>query len=152
MAESVLSDVHGPIDFLLLEFDADKMTGEAAAALMDLVEAEIVHIFDFLVIRKEADGSVSGIEITDLSADSLGGFAVFAGARSGLVGDDDVAEAGAAMEPGTAAALIVYENAWAVPFVAAARKADARVVASARIPADVVMEALDQLDAADAAG
>lgn len=146
-----LSDVHGPIDFLLLEFDADKMTGEAAAAMMDLVDAGIVHIFDFLVIRKEADGSISGIDVTDLSADSLGGFAVFAGARSGLVGDEDIAEAGDAMEAGTAAALIVYENAWAVPFIAAARKADARVVASARIPADAIMDALDQLDSADAA-
>lgn len=152
MSDAVPAEVHGPIDFLLLEFDADKMTGEAAAALMDLVEADIVHIFDFLVIRKEADGSVSGVEISDLSADSLGGFAVFAGARSGLVGDDDIAEAGAAMEPATAAALIVYENAWAVPFVAAARKADARVVASARIPADAIMATLDQLDSADAAG
>lgn len=146
-----LSDVHGPIDFLLLEFDADKATGEAAAALMDLVDAGIVHIFDFLVIRKEADGTVSGIDIQDLSADSLGGFAVFAGARSGLVGDDDIAEAGAAMEPATAAALIVYENSWAVPFVAAARKVDARVVASARIPANEIMDALDRLDSADAA-
>lgn len=145
-------EVHGPIDFLLIEFDADKMTGEAAGALLDLVEQGIVRIYDLLVIRKDSDGTITGIDVSDLSADSLGGFVAFAGARSGLVGDDDIAEAGGVMEPGTAAALIVYENTWAVPFVTAARNAGAEVIASARIPADVVMEVLDALEAADAAG
>ena len=146
-----VTDVHGPIDFLLLEFAADKMTGAAASALLDLVERDVVRIYDLLVIRKEDDGSFSGIDVTDLSADDVGGFVAFAGARSGIVGDEDVSEAAAAIEPGTAAALIVYENRWAVPFVAAARDAGAQVVASARIPANVVMDVLDELDAADAA-
>lgn len=151
MTEPTSDDVHGPIDFLLLEFSADKMNGEAATALLDLVTRDIVRIYDLLVIRRESDGSFTGVDFADLSADALGGFAVFAGARSGLVGDDDIAEAGSVMKPGTAAALIVYENSWAIPFVAAALRADAQVVASARIPATVVMEVLDELDAADAA-
>ena len=143
-------DVHGPIDFLLLEFDADKMTGEAADALLSLVDQGIIRVYDLLVIVKDADGTVTGVEIQDLSQDQLGGFSVFAGARSGLIGEDDVAEAGGVMEPGTAAALLIYENAWAVPFVAAARKADAHVIASARLTAEQVNEALDALEAADA--
>lgn len=141
--------VYGPIDFILIEFDPDNITGEAMAAMMDLVERGIVAIYDLLVIRKDADGTVSGVEITDLDADAIGGVAAFAGARSGLLGDDDMAEAAAAMEPGTAAALLVYENLWAIPFVAAAQRAGAQVIASARIPADVVMEALDAIEAAD---
>lgn len=145
------TDVTGPIDFLLLEFDGDKMTGEAAAALFELVEQGIIRIYDLLVIRKEADGTIVGVDLNDVSAGSIGGFTAFAGARSGLLGDDDVVEAGEVLEPGTAAALLVYENTWAIPFVAAARKADAQVIASARIPADVVMRVLDELDAADAA-
>jgi hypothetical protein len=145
-------DVSGPIDFLLLEFDPDKLTGEVGAALFELVDQGIVRILDLLIIQKEADGSISGLELTDVSADSLGGFAAFAGARSGLLGDDDLNQAGEAMEPGTTAALLVYENAWAIPFVRAAVKADAQLIASARIPADVVMSVLDELDAADAAG
>ncbi len=149
MTDTDIADVHGPIDFILLEFPADNMTGEAGAALLDLVEAGIVRIFDLLIIRKESDGTFTGVDISDLSADSLGGFAVFAGARSGLVGDDDIAEAAGVMEAGTAAALIVYENAWAVPFVAAARKMGAQLVASARIPADTIMNALDELESAD---
>lgn len=140
-------DVHGPIDFLLLEFSADKMDGSAARALLDLVEQGIVRIYDLLVIVKDADGSFSAVDFSSLPADEFGGFVAFAGARSGLLSDEDIAEAGEVMAPGTAAALIVYENSWAIPFVAAARAADAEVVASARIPADVVMEVLDDLDA-----
>lgn len=145
-------EVSGPIDFLLLEFDADKMTGEVAAALFELVEQGIIRLYDVLFLRKEADGTVVAIDIEAVGADAIGGFSAFVGARSGLLGDEDVAEAGGAMEAGTTAALFVYENAWAVPFITAARKVDAQVVASARIPADVVMSVLDELDAAEAAG
>lgn len=144
------STVHGPIDFLLIEFPGDRLTGASADALMDLVEGGIVRIFDLLVIRKEDDGSFSGIDVSDLSEDHVGGFTAFAGARSGLLDDDDVRQAADTMKPGTVAALIVYENAWAVPFVAAARDAGGQVVASARIPAQDVMDALDALEALEA--
>ena len=136
----------GPVDFLLLELDPQRMDGTVAAALMELVDRGIVSILDLLVIRKEADGSVVGIEIEDLAADHLGGFAIFAGARSGLLDDDDVREAAGALEPERAAALLVYENTWSRGFVTAAHRAGADVVASMRIPAPVVNEALDALE------
>jgi hypothetical protein len=151
MTSTEPQETHGPIDFLLLEGRAENMTGEAAEALLDLVERGIVRIYDLLVVRKEADGSFSGVNLTDLSQAGLGGFAAFAGARSGLLGDEDVAQAADALEPGTVGVMIVYENTWAIPFVAAARKAGAQAVASTRIPADTVMAVLDQLEAADAA-
>jgi hypothetical protein len=140
-------DVVGPVDFVLLEFQADRLDGTAAPALLDLVDRGIVSILDLLVIRKEADGSFTGLEIEDLSAEELGGITVFSGARSGLVDDEDMATAAEALEPGTVGVLIVYENTWARPFVAAVRGAGGEVVASARIPADDVNEAIDQLDA-----
>lgn len=143
------SDVLGPIDIVVLEFEADAGDGSAAQALMDLVDQGIVRIYDLLVIRKDADGTISGVELTDLTAGSLGGFAAFSGARSGLVGDDDVAAAGEVLEPGRAAAVIVYENTWAIPFVRAARNAGAELVASTRIPGSVIMEVLDELEAAE---
>lgn len=142
--------VHGPIDFLLLQFSSENMTGAGAEEILDLVERGIIAIYDLLVVRKEDDGSFSGLELSDLSADGIGGFSTFEGARSGLLSDDDAREAAEVMDPGTVAALIVYENTWAVPFVAAARDVGAEVIASSRIPADVVMEALDELEAADA--
>lgn len=143
------ADVHGPIDFVLIEFPGDRLTGGAADALLDLVDRGIVRIYDLLAVRKDDDGTFSGIDITDLSTDTLGGFTAFSGARSGLLGDDDLAEAAEAMKPGTVAALIVYENAWAIPFVAAARDAGGQLVASARIPAQDVMDTLDALEADD---
>lgn len=151
MSTAETTEVHGPIDFILIEFDPDRVTGEGADALLDLVDRGIIRVYDLLLVRKDADGSFSGIELTDLGPDSVGGWSVFAGARSGLLGDDDLAQAADVMRPGTAAALIVYENTWAVPFVAAARRAGAELIASARIPAADVMAALDELDAAEAA-
>jgi len=141
--------VHGPIDFVLIEFAADRVTGAAAEALMDLVERGVVRVYDLLVIRKDEDGTFSGVEISDLAADQVGGFNAFAGARSGLLDDDDLRQAADAMKPGTIAALVVYENAWAVPFVAAARDAGGQLIASARIPAQDVMDALDALEASN---
>lgn len=135
-------DAHGPIDFVLLEFPGDRLTGRAGEELLRLVESGTIHLLDLLVVGKSPDGDVF---LLDLSEDA-GGFTLLTGARSGLLGDDDVAEAAAAIEPGRVAALIVYENAWAVPFVAAARESGGELVASARIPAVDVMRALDELE------
>jgi hypothetical protein len=141
-------ETHGPIDFVLIEFPGDNLRGEMAAALLDLVDNGIIRLYDLLVVRKDEDGTFSGVELADLG-DDAGGLLVFSGARSGLLGDDDIAEAAAAMEPGTMAALILYENAWAIPFVAAARRAGGQLVASARLSAQEVMDALDAVEAAD---
>lgn len=139
-----IADVSGPVDFVLLEFPRDRLTGEAGQALVDLVERGVIRLYDLVVISKDDDGQVSVLEVTDPVV--AGGFAAFAGARSGLLGDDDVAQAADAMQRGTVAALIVYENAWAVPFVAAARNSGGELVASARIPAADVMAALEALE------
>jgi hypothetical protein len=139
-------DVHGPIDFVLMEFSADRLTGGAAQALLDLVDKGIVALYDVLVVGKADDGSTYAVDLAD-DVDQVGGFADLAGARSGLLTDEDMQEAAAAMQPGTLAVLIVYENTWAVPFVAAAMESGGEMIASARIPAQDVMDALDSLEA-----
>lgn len=139
------TDVHGPIDFVLIEFSADRLTGEAGPALLDLVERGVVRLLDLLVISKADDGAVEAVEVTDPTGPGAG-FKFFAGARSGLLDNDDIAEAAAAMRPGTVAALIVYENSWAVPFVGAVVNSGGELIASTRIPAPVVMAALDALE------
>jgi hypothetical protein len=139
------ADVSGPIDFVLLEFPRDRLTGEAGKALMDLVEKGTIRLYDLTVISKDRDGSVEVLELTDPMS-SAAGFAYFAGARSGLIDDEDMRTAAAAMQPNTVAALIVYENSWAIPFVAAARNSGGELIASARIPASDVMRALDALE------
>jgi hypothetical protein len=136
----------GPIDFVLLEFPDQEPTGEVAGALLDLVEEGTIRLYDILAVRKAADGQISGFEVGDLDGDGSLDFAVFAGARSGLLGDDDIAEAAAAMEPGTIAVLIVYENTWAAPFVSAALNHGGQMIASARIPVADIIDALDMLE------
>ena len=142
---STTLEVHGPVDFLLLEFPGDQLTGEAALALRDLVERGVIRLYDLLVISKTESGAVEALELTDPTG-GAGGFAYFAGARSGLLGNDDLTEAADAMKPGTVAALIVYENSWAIPFVTAARSSGGEVIASARVPASDVMDALAALE------
>jgi hypothetical protein len=137
-------DVHGPSDFVLLEFDGTGPLDETAGAIMDLVDRGTVAIYDLVAIRKEADGTFSGIALDELGSS----FAVFEGARSGLLGDEDLAEAADAMAPGTVAVLLVFENTWAKPFVGAALRAGGQMIATARIPAMNVIEALDALETA----
>jgi uncharacterized membrane protein len=139
------SDLHGPIDFVLIEFPPDNPDGAAAQALADLVEAGTIRLLDLLVVHRGTDDTVSVIDV-----DSQGetAFLQFSGARSGLIGDDDVAQASDAMSPGSTAALIVFENMWAAPFVAAVRSHGGEVVASQRIPAQDVIDALDAIESA----
>jgi hypothetical protein len=142
------AEVHGPVDFVLIEFSADRLTGRTAAALLDLVDKGIVTLYDVLVVGKEHDGSVYALDLAD-GADRLGGFADLAWVRSGLLTEDDMREAAGAMQPGTLAVLIVYENTWAVPFVAAALESGGQLIAGGRVSAQDVMDALEAAEAAE---
>ena len=138
----------GPIDFVLLEFPEDADTKACSDAIMDLVERDLVRLYDVLVIRKALDGSYSGVDLTDVTSAGVGGFTVFEGARSGLIHTDEVNTAAEVMQPGTMAALIVFENTWAAPFVRAVMDAGGELIASQRIPAPDVIEALERLETA----
>ncbi|MEU5075616.1 DUF6325 family protein [Streptomyces asoensis] len=137
----------GPIDYLVVEFPGNRMTGEGFPLLVDLVDRGLIRILDLLFVRKDEDGSVVGMEVADLTGDGALDLAVFEGASSGLLGQDDIAEAGGALEPGNSAAILVYENLWAAPFAAALRRGGAQLVASGRIPVPAVLAALDDADA-----
>ena len=136
----------GPIDYILVEWTGRQPTGEAVPHLIDLVDRGLIRILDLAFIAKAEDGSVAGLELADLG-DAVADYAVFEGASSGLLSDEDVAEAGAALEPGTSAALLVYENTWAAPFAGAVRRSGGQLVASGRIPVQAVLAALDAAEA-----
>lgn len=140
----------GPIDYLALEFPQAKITGEGMAALLDLVERGIIRILDLRFVVVGDDGSFTAVALADLDHDGKLDLAVFEGVQSGLLDDDDLAEAASLVAPATAVGLLVYENTWAGPFVTAMRKAGAEVMASGRIPADAVIAALDNLESANA--
>jgi len=132
----------GPIDYVLVEWTGKQPTGEAIPHLVDLVERGVIRILDLAFIAKGEDGSVAGVEIADLG-DAVAEFAVFEGASSGLLGDEDIDEAGSALEPGTSAALLIYENTWAAPFASAVRRGGGQLVAGGRIPVQTLLDALD---------
>jgi hypothetical protein len=139
----------GPIDILVIAYPANApMTGEAVDVLMDLVERGIVRVLDVLFVIKNDDGTVSGFEARDLSAESVGDLTVFEGASSGLLGDQDMQTAGEAIEPGSAAVMILYENRWAAPFVAAVRRNGGVPVAFERVGADDIANLVEAEPAA----
>lgn len=140
-------DEMGPIDYIVVEWPGKQPTGEAAPLLVDLVDRGLIRILDLAFIRKDEDGNVAAAEISEVAGE-VTEMAVFEGASSGLLGDDDVAAAGEALEAGTSAALLVYENCWAAPFAAAVRRGGGQLVASGRIPVQALVAALDEAEAA----
>ncbi|KUO10982.1 DUF6325 family protein [Streptomyces sp. DSM 15324] len=138
----------GPIDYLVVEFPGNRMTGEAFPLLVDLVDRGIVRILDLMFIRKDEDGSVTALEIADLTGDGELDLTVFEGVHSGVLGQDDLEEAAAAVEPGNSAGLLVYENLWAAPFAAALRRGGAQLVASGRLNVQAVLASLEAAEAA----
>jgi hypothetical protein len=133
----------GPIDYLVVEFPGSHMTGEGLPLLVDLVDRGIIRIIDLTFMKKDLDGTVVRVEIADMTGDGVLDLDVFEGAASGLIGEDDLAEAAAALSPGSSAGVIVYENLWAAPFAAALRRGGAQLVASGRIPLQDIIAALD---------
>jgi Family of unknown function (DUF6325) len=138
----------GPIDIVVIAYPAGApMTGEAAPLLVDLVERGIIRVLDAMFVMKNEDGTYSGFEARDLDDKNVGDFKVFDGASSGLLGDEDASTVADEIEPGSAAVMIVYENRWAAPFVAAVRRNGGVPVAFERIPAQDVIDALDAAEA-----
>jgi hypothetical protein len=116
--------------------------------LLDLVDRQIIRVLDALFVVKDEDGTFSGFEATGLEAKGVGNLAEFEGASSGLLGDDDAAAAADAMEPGTAAVIIVYENRWAGPFGAAVRRNGGVLLGFERIPTQALIQSLEAAEAA----
>lgn len=137
-------DEIGPIDYIVVEWPDKQPTGEAIPHLLDLVDNGTVRILDLMFVTKDEAGNVAVLDINELGET----FAVFEGASSGLLGDDDVQEAAGVLDPGTSAAVLVWENRWAAPFAVALRKSGAQLVASGRIPVQELVAALETADAA----
>jgi dihydroorotase-like cyclic amidohydrolase len=139
-------DELGPIDYIVLEWPGRQPTGQAAPLIVDLADRGIIRILDVAFMRKGQDGSVEAIEISDLDGD--GGFDVFEGASTGLIGQDDLEEAAAALDPGTCAAVLVWENRWAAPVAVALRRSGGELVASGRVPIQAIVASLDATESA----
>jgi uncharacterized protein DUF6325 len=148
--EDSAGDAAGPIEYLVIEFPEGYRTGENLPLLVDLVDRGLIRLLDLAFVRRETDGSVTMLELTDLDGDGQLDLAVFHGASSGLLGADDLDEAGGILEPGCSAAIIVYEDLWAGPLTAALRRSGARIVAGGLIPHETLIASLDATESADA--
>jgi len=140
-------DEMGPIDYLVIEFPADRPpNGSALPLLRDLVDRDIIRVLDLAFVQKDVDGSVSGIDIADVGLEGDVDVTLFAEAASGLLDETDLGDAGEALEPGCSAAVLVYENRWAAPLARALRGNGAQMVASGRIPLQSILASLDALE------
>jgi len=135
----------GPIDYIVIEWPGKQPTGEVAPLIVDAADRGIIRILDVAFLVKDVDGAIATVEAGDFDED--GSFAEFEGAGTGLLGEDDLAEAATALEPGTSAAVLVWENRWAAPIATGLRRSGAQLVASGRIPIQALLASLDAVEA-----
>ena len=137
-------DVLGPVDYLVVEFPAAKanFSGEMATELRSLVDRELIRVLDLLLLRKDLDGSVEAAELNELDASDVGELLALEADLAMLLAEEDVEAIGEALEPGSIAAVLVYENSWAVPFASAVRRSGGQLVANGRIPTQALLAAV----------
>jgi len=142
-AETAKLEGLGPVSYLIVEFPGNKMTGEGLKKLIDLVDRGLIRILDLEFIKREADGSIRTVQLRDIDRDGRLDLAIFEGAYSGLLDDADLEEASSAIAPGSSAAILIFENHWALPFVQTLRHGGAQLIAAGYIPQDSLADALD---------
>ena len=142
--EATNVDVLGPVDYLVVEFPADKanFSGEMAAELRSLVDRELVRVLDLVLLRKGADGAVEAAELNDAQESEVGELLALEADLAMLLAEEDVEAIGLALEPGSVAAILVYENSWAGPFASAVRRSGGQLIANGRIPTHALLAAV----------
>jgi hypothetical protein len=144
--------VLGPVDIVVIGYPPDApQTGSAIPLFIDLVDRGIIRVLDVKGVRRERDGSFSGFDVRDAAGMGISDLVAFEGAQTGLIGDDDLRVAVEAMEPGSAAVLICFENSWAAPFATEVRRNGGQLLAFERVGAQDLMDAVNALDAAESA-
>jgi uncharacterized membrane protein len=141
-------DALGPISYLIVEFPGNRMTGEGLPILVDLVDQGLIRILDLLFVTRDEDGSLAAVDLQDLDLDGQLDVAVFEGASSGLLDDNDLTDAASVIDPGSSAAILLFENRWARSFTQALRRGGAELVAAGYIPLDAIEASLDAAEAA----
>jgi hypothetical protein len=142
-------DELGPVDWIVVEFPGSRFNGEIAPALRDLIERDLVRVLDLLVLKKDPDGELEAFELSDLDQEEIGELRSYEAQLAMLLSEDDVAAVAAAVEPGSSAAVLVWENIWAAPFASAVRRSGGQLVASGRIPIQAILAAIEADEEAD---
>jgi hypothetical protein len=142
MAEDIIDEL-GPVDYLVVEFPGSKFNGDIAPTLVDLVDRGIIRVLDLIMIAKESDGSFDAIELSDFEDGALGELHRFETEIAELLSADDIEAVALALEPGSTAGVLVYENLWAAPFASAVRHSGGQLVASGRIPVQALIASFE---------
>ena len=137
-------DTLGPVDYLVIEFPGSRFNGEIGSALLDLVDRGVIRVLDLVVIKKDEGGSFEAFEFDDIDDSELGGIRSLESELAQLLSADDVASVAEALEPGSSAGLLVYENLWAAPFGSAVRRAGGQLVANGRIPVQALLAVMEE--------
>ncbi len=154
--DDVMSDVSidqlGPVDYLVVEFPANKsnFTGEMLQELMALVDTETIRVIDMLILKKADDGSIDVIELEDL--DDLGELQSIEAGLAEMLAEEDIVNLAAAMEPGSTAGVLIWENLWAAPFASATRRSGGQLIANGRIPIQGIIAAMEADEAMSSEG
>ena len=136
----------GPVDYIVVEFPGSKFNGEIAPALKDLVDRGIIRVLDIVILQKDDKGTLEVAELSDLDESEVGSIRDYETELAMLLSEDDVLAVAEAIEPGTTAAVLVWENKWAVPFATAVRHSGGLLVASGRIPIQAIAAAIEADD------
>jgi hypothetical protein len=136
-------DELGPVDWIVVEFPGSKFNGQIVPALLDLVERDLVRVLDLLVLKKDADGTLEAFELSDLDEAEIGELRTYESELAMLLSEEDVTSLAAAIEPGSSAGVLVWENTWAAPFASAVRRSGGQLVASGRIPIQALLAAVE---------
>jgi hypothetical protein len=139
-------DELGPVDWIVVEFPGSKFNGEIAPALQDLVQRGTIRVLDLLMLKKDEDGGLEAFELSDVDPGELGELRAYENKLAMLLSEDDVTAVAAAVEPGSSAAVLVWENLWAAPFASAVRRSGGQLVASGRIPIQAILAAIEADD------
>ena len=145
VTEASTLDTLGPVDYLVVEFPAGKaqFNGAMARELKSLIERRLVRVLDLVLLRKDADGSVEAAELESLDDSDVGELRAVEGELAMLLAAEDVENIGGALEPGSVAAVLVYENSWAAPFASSVRHSGGQLVANGRIPVQALLATIE---------
>ena len=133
----------GPVEYGVIAFPGNKFKGEIAPALQDLVKSGTIRILDLAFVLKDQDGNVTGFELEDAGSEVMKAFEALTHDRDGLINDNDLKEIGAALDPNSSAAVLVWEDVWATKFTEAVRGAGGVVVDMRRVPYELVLAAIE---------
>jgi hypothetical protein len=139
----------GPISYLIVEFPGSKMTGEGFPALIDLVDRGLIRILDLRFVTRRDDGSIAAVDLRELDTGDFD-ITVFEGVSSGLLDQSDFDDAANALQPGSSAGILIFENRWATTFVDALRRGEGQLVAAGYIPLADIAASLDATEGTDA--